>query len=67
MLDMGAQPNLIKDENVHPDVQILRKDKLYIVYETDGFVKSLDSVVNFVQFSLRVPFVAKPDTDVSQF
>jgi len=58
MLDMGDELNLIKDENAHPDVQTLTRDKLYNVHATDGFIKSLDSVVDFVEFSHRVSFVA---------
>jgi len=49
MLDTGAEPNLIKARSVHPDTQILRKNKLHIVSITDGFAKSFGSV----QVSLR--------------
>jgi len=32
MIDTGAEPNLIKARNVHPDTQILREDKLHIAF-----------------------------------
>jgi len=43
MLDMGAEPNLIKARSIHPDMQILRENKLHIIDVTD-FVKSLGSI-----------------------
>jgi len=58
MLDTGAESNLIKTRNIHPDTQILREDKLHIVDVTDGFVESLGSVqILFMGHPLRMDIV----------
>jgi len=58
MIDTGAEPNLIKARNVHPDTQILREDKLHIVGLTDGFVESLGSIqVSLMGHPLRMDVV----------
>jgi len=58
MIDRRAEPNLIKARNVHPDMQILREDKLHIVGVTDGFVESLGSIqVSLMEHPLRMDVV----------
>jgi len=58
MIDTGAEPNLIKTRNVHPDTQILSEDKLHIVGVTDGFVESLGSIqVSLMEHPLRMDVV----------
>jgi len=58
MIDIGAEPNLIKARNVHPDTQILREDKLHIVGVTDGFAESLGSIqVSLMGYLLRMDVV----------
>jgi len=58
MIVTGAEPNLIKARNVHPDAQILTKDKLHIVGITDSFVESLDLVqVSVMEHPLRMDVV----------
>jgi len=53
MFDTGAESNLIKARSLHPDTQILKKNKLHIISIT-GFVKSFDLVQVSLEHLLRM-------------
>jgi hypothetical protein len=44
MLDTDAQLNLVKARCVHPDMPILRENKLYIEDIMNGYIESLGSI-----------------------
>jgi hypothetical protein len=44
MIDTGAERNLVKIRNVHPDTTINKKDPLYLKGIAPGYIKSLGSI-----------------------
>jgi len=44
MIDIGAEPNLVNEINVHLDTTINKNDMLNLKGIAPGYVKSLDSV-----------------------